>query len=58
MKVKILSVRADQDFQAIRIGDETGRLSANEYLQQEIQKFPLMKTRRSKSGMFNSPPSL
>jgi hypothetical protein len=39
MKVKIFSVRADQDFRAIRIGDDTGRLSANEYLQQEIQKF-------------------
>jgi hypothetical protein len=39
MKVKIFSVRANQDFRAIRIGDDTGRRSANEYLQQEIQKF-------------------
>jgi hypothetical protein len=39
MKVKIFSVRADEHFRAIRVGDDTGRLSANEYLQQEIQKF-------------------
>jgi hypothetical protein len=32
MKVKIFSVRADQDFRAIRIGDDTGRISPNEYL--------------------------
>lgn len=39
MKVKIFSVGADQDFRAIRIGNNTGRFSANEYLEQEIQKF-------------------
>lgn len=39
MKVRIFSVRADQDFRAIRIGENIGRLSANEYLEQEIQKF-------------------
>jgi len=39
MKAKIFSVQADQDFRAIRIGNNTGRLSANEYLEQEIQKF-------------------
>jgi hypothetical protein len=39
MTAKIFSVLADQDFRAIRIGNNTGRLSANEYLQQEIQKF-------------------
>ncbi|RMG00735.1 MAG: hypothetical protein D6735_13080 [Acidobacteria bacterium] len=39
MKAKILSVRADQDFRAIRIGDNTDLLSANEYLEREIQKF-------------------
>jgi hypothetical protein len=39
MKAKMFSVRADQDFRAIRIGDDTGRLSANEYVQPEIQTF-------------------
>lgn len=39
MKVKIFSVRADENFRAIRIGDETKKLSANEYLEHEIQKF-------------------
>jgi molybdopterin biosynthesis enzyme len=54
MKAKIFSVRADQDFRPISVGDDTGRISANEYLE---QKSSLMKTQRSKSGMFNSPPS-
>jgi len=39
MKVMISSVRADQNFRAIRVGDDTGRISANEYLQGEIQEF-------------------
>lgn len=39
MKVKIFSVRADEGFRAIRAGDETRRLSANEKLEQEIQGF-------------------
>ena len=39
MKVKVFSVRADEGFRAIRIGDETGRVSANEKLEQEMQAF-------------------
>jgi len=39
MKVKIFSVYADENFRAIRIGDDTRKLSANEYLEREIQKF-------------------
>ncbi len=39
MKVKIFSVRTDEKFRAIRVGDETRKLSANEYLEGEIQKF-------------------
>jgi len=39
MKAKILSVLADQGSRAIRIGNNTGRLSANEYSEQEIKKF-------------------
>ena len=39
MKVKIFSVRADEGFRATRIGEETRKLSANEYLEREIQKF-------------------
>lgn len=39
MKVKIFSVRADENFKAIRAGDETGSPSANEYLERKIQKF-------------------
>ena len=39
MKVKIFSVRADESFQAIRMGDKTRRFSANEFLEGEIQKF-------------------
>lgn len=39
MRVKIFSVRADEDFKAIRIGEDTRRLSANEYLKREIQQF-------------------
>ena len=39
MKVKIFSVRADEDFHAIRVGDQTRRFSANEFLEREIQKF-------------------
>ena len=39
MKVKIFSVHADEGFRAIRVGDETRKLSANEYLEREIQKF-------------------
>ncbi len=38
MKVGIFSVRADEDFKAVRIGEETRRLSVNEYLEREIQK--------------------
>jgi hypothetical protein len=32
MKAKMFSVLADQDFRAIIIGNNAGRLSANEYL--------------------------
>ncbi len=39
MKVKIFSVRADENFQAIRVGDKTKRFAANEFLEGEIQKF-------------------
>jgi len=39
VKVKVFSVRADEAFRAIRVGDETGRLSANEKLEQEMQAF-------------------
>lgn len=39
MKVKIFSVRADENFRAIRVGDETRKLLANEYLEGLIQKF-------------------
>ena len=39
MKVKIFSVRADENFRAIRIGNETRKLSANEYLENKIQEF-------------------
>lgn len=39
MKIKIFSVRADENFQAIRVGDQTRRFSANEFLESEIQKF-------------------
>jgi hypothetical protein len=39
MKVKIFSVRADNGLRAIRVGDETRRFSANEYLEREIQRF-------------------
>jgi hypothetical protein len=39
LRVKIFSVRADEDFKAIRIGEDTRRLSANEYLEREIQQF-------------------
>jgi hypothetical protein len=33
------SVRADENFQAIRIGEDTRRRYANEYLEREIQRF-------------------
>ena len=39
MKVKIFSVHADQDFHAIRVGEQTCRLSANDYLEDQIQHF-------------------
>ena len=39
MKVKIFSVRADENCKAIRIGGETKCPSANEYLEHTIQKF-------------------
>lgn len=39
MKVKVFSVRADEAFRAVRVGEETGRLSANEKLEREIQAF-------------------
>lgn len=39
MKVKMFSVRAGENFLAIRVGDETRKLSANEYLEDKIQKF-------------------
>ena len=32
-------MRADENFKAIRIGEDTRRLSANEYLEREIQQF-------------------
>lgn len=38
-KIKIFSVHANEDFSAIRIGNETRTISANEYLEREIQKF-------------------
>jgi len=36
MKVKIFSVKADEHFRTIRTGNETGKLSANEYLEDKI----------------------
>lgn len=39
MKIKIFSARADESFRAIRIGEESHRVSANDYLEREIQKF-------------------
>jgi len=39
MKTKIFSVRADSNFRAIRIGDQSFKLSANEHLEKEIQVF-------------------
>lgn len=39
MKVKILSVRADENFGTILAGEEALGLSANEKLEQEIQTF-------------------
>ncbi len=39
MKVKIFSVLANNHFRAIRIGDRSGKLSANEHLEKEIQSF-------------------
>ena len=39
MRVKIFSVRADENFKAIRIREDTRRLSANTYLEHEIQQF-------------------
>jgi hypothetical protein len=39
VKVKLLSVQADEAFRAIRVGDETGRMSANEKLERQIQTF-------------------
>jgi hypothetical protein len=39
LRIKIFSVRADENFRAIRIGEESHRLSANEYLEREIQQF-------------------
>jgi len=39
MEVKIFSARADENFQAIRVGDKNRRISANEFLEdEEIQK--------------------
>lgn len=40
MKVKIFSVQADDNFQAIGVGDKTRRFSANGFLEREMQKFP------------------
>ncbi len=37
MKVKIFSVRPDESFRVIRVDDETGKLSSNEYLEKEAQ---------------------
>lgn len=39
MKVKLFSVQADENFYAVRVGNETRKLSANEYLEDKIQKF-------------------
>lgn len=39
MKVKIFSVRADENFSVIRAGEETRRLAANEKLERDIQAF-------------------
>jgi len=39
MKVKIFSVRADENFRAIKVRDKSRRFSANEILEGEIQKF-------------------
>ncbi len=39
MRVKIFSVRADEDFSAIRIGEQTRQSSANEKLELDIQAF-------------------
>jgi len=39
MKIKIFSVKADESFSAIRVGQDTRTMSANEYLEREIQGF-------------------
>jgi hypothetical protein len=39
VKIKIFSVEADTDFRALWIGEETRKLSANEYLEREVQRF-------------------
>lgn len=39
MKVKVFSTRTNENFEAIRIGDETRMLSANECMEHEIQNF-------------------
>ena len=39
MKIKIFSVRADENFQVTRAGDKTLKISANESLEREIQRF-------------------
>lgn len=39
MKVKIFSVHANEHFRAIRLGDKSRTLSANAFLEGEIQKF-------------------
>lgn len=53
MKVNILSVRADKNFQAIRVGNKTRRLSAKESLEGEIQKF-LVDNPKAESSVSNS----
>lgn len=39
MKAKIISVSANSDFMAIRIGQRSRSISADEYLESELQHF-------------------
>jgi len=39
MNIKFFTVHADSDFRVIRVGDKTLKLSANEYLENEINNF-------------------
>ena len=39
MRIKIFTVEADTDFRVLFVGEETRKLTANEYLEREAQKF-------------------